>query len=107
MANAVKCGTPNAFCSGRNVTTTAALNKFTKVHSDSLEAFNCYARYLVKEAGYTKVGSREFQNPTTGTIEVLTKKCRYGAKMRGGKSGGETRGKRMNPKNNRFVIKGS
>jgi hypothetical protein len=62
-----------------------------KTHGSSVDAFKCMKHYLLRQ-GYTQVGPREFcapptpENPEGGPIRVLTKKTRYGAPLRPGKS---------------------
>lgn len=41
-------------------------------------------RYLQRQ-GYERVGPREFAAPDGGPVRVLTKKCRFGARLRPGK----------------------
>lgn len=59
-------------------------NKSAKCHATTKEAFDCYASYLVS-TGHERLSSREFRQPQGGIL-VLTKPCRYGAKMRKGKN---------------------
>jgi hypothetical protein len=77
------CGVPNQFCVGSNSAVPNAFKHNCKLHGSPQEAAKCYARYLVKQ-GYTQVGSREFAAPNGGPIHVLTKKCRFGSRFRGG-----------------------
>lgn len=77
------CGTPKEHCQGNN----RAMNngiRTINVHGTTEDAFNCHKRYLLK-TGYTQVDSRGFASPDNGPILVLTKKSRYGAKLRNGK----------------------
>lgn len=76
------CGVPQAQCCGSQSTTAGCL-KGTKSHSSTIEAFKCYANYLIRD-GYKQVGPREFCKDD-GPIIVLTKKIRFGAVLRGGK----------------------
>ncbi len=80
--NKFLCGTPHARCTGGQSSIANSL-KGAKTHSTSEEAFKCYARYLLAE-GYTQLGPREFSK-NGGPIQLLTKKCRFGARCRGGK----------------------
>ncbi len=82
------CGTPVDNCGGSIGKLSAGLAKgrAQKVHNSSEQAFNCHARYLVSE-GFEKLSSREFRNPDGSGIRVLTKKSRFGAKLRSGKAG--------------------
>ena len=81
------CQTPQALCCGAKTGTSQSLNRkdSMKAHSSPEEAFKCYSNYL-QSIGYERVGSREFRPPDGGPIEILTKKCRYGARLRRGKS---------------------
>ncbi|KKL96411.1 hypothetical protein LCGC14_1844780 [marine sediment metagenome] len=92
----VLCGTPKIECTGGNTQVSAMMGGSRKAHSGNLEAFRCYAAYLLR-AGYERVGSREFRNPDGG-ITVLTKKSRFGSRLRKGKAGGDTGGSRYMPK---------
>ena len=78
------CGTPDNKCRG-SLTQLASCQGHTKSHSSTDEAFRCYAAYLIGE-GYTQVGSREFAAPNGGPVLVLTKKSRFGARLRKGKN---------------------
>lgn len=84
----VLCGVPADSCSGANTDVNARMESKgggRKLHSSHEEAFKCHARFLVAQ-GYAQVGSREFQLED-GPILVLTKKSRFGGRMRPGKSG--------------------
>lgn len=80
----VLCGTPLVHCQGSSYTTDQALPK--KSHSSHLEAFKCYANYLMKVEGYTQIGPREFRKDGH-PVRVLTKKTRFGGRLRAGKEG--------------------
>ena len=80
----VLCGVPTEHCSGGKYTTDQKLSP--KCHGTHLEAFNCMRKYLLR-TGYTQIGPREFQPPGGGPIRVLTKKSRFGARLRSGKLG--------------------
>lgn len=102
----ILCGTPKANCSGSVMQVSAWLGGVAgqKVHSDSPEAFKCYARYLVNELGYERLGSREFRTPDMGIL-VITKQTRFGAELRGGKRGQKLQaGDRVMPKNKRSGV---
>jgi len=86
MAYVVLCGTPDNECSGGNMRTSNSYRGLRKAHGSHTEAFNCYKKYLLKQ-GYEQIGSREFRPPDGGPIRVLTKKSRFGGKMRKGKLG--------------------
>lgn len=76
------CPTPKKFCQGSVSQTSKALAG-EKVHGTHEQAFQCYANYLMNILGYKRIGSREFQGPDG--IEVLTKKSRFGMRLRLGK----------------------
>ncbi len=78
------CGTPNEHCTGSKYTITSNANMPSKAHSSRDEAFRCYKRHLLR-LGYTQVGSREFQAPNGGRVLVLSKKSRFGGRLRSGK----------------------
>lgn len=81
------CGVPPDDCRGSAAILSAGFKaKGYKIHNTSTEAFNCMKQHLLKQ-GYTQVDSRAFSPPGGGPIRVLTKKSRYGAKMRPGKGG--------------------
>jgi hypothetical protein len=79
------CGVPDSYCIGSATNASNGLRKSHKMHGSPQQAFKCYARYLLGQ-GYTQVGPREFAAPNGGEIMVLTKKCRFGARCRGGKA---------------------
>lgn len=80
----ILCGTPDAHCKGSRYITTQSLPK--KAHPSRVEAFRCYARYLIKVLGYTQIGSREFAKEGQ-PVRVLNKKSKFGALLRTGKEG--------------------
>lgn len=84
-ASAYMCGVPKGDCGGTLLTTNRALDG-VKGHGSPEDAFNCMRRHLLRQ-GYTQVGSRDFRPPDGGPIRVLTKKSRYGGKLRSGKEG--------------------
>lgn len=77
------CGVLSEFCTGGLTQVSSGLKKSGKTHSSPQEAFKCYARWLIRQ-GYKQVGPREFCNGD-GPILVLTKKSRFGSRLRGGK----------------------
>jgi hypothetical protein len=89
--SAYLCGVPPEKCCGSlckaNKWITAQVKKS---HGSSQAAFECMKNYLVKQ-GFTKIGSREFSPADGGPVRVLTKKCRYGARLRQGKEKGRVR----------------
>ncbi len=78
----VLCGVPEPSCTGGRYITEQQLSK--KAHTTHEEAFKCMVRYLMNK-GYTRLGSRMFSAPDGGPIEVLTKRSRFGARLRSGK----------------------
>lgn len=94
----VMCGVPKECCCGSPTMANQSLGKSQKMHGSHEEAFKCYAQWLLSR-GYKQIGSREFMAPNDGPIEVLTKKVRFGAAMRPGKSADKGTTK------NRFVPK--
>jgi hypothetical protein len=91
------CGVPDQYCQGSYTGASSGLKKSKKLHGSPLEAFNCYANYLIKVEGCKQIGPREFARPNGGPIVVLTKKQRFGSRLRGGKAdrqmpGGRTPG---------------
>lgn len=82
------CQTPDKHCSAGYVQVNARMGKSAKAHASNIEAFLCFKRYLVNVKGYTQIGGREFSPPgDDGPVLVLTKKIRYGARLRHGKQG--------------------
>ena len=79
-----RCGTPDVHCTGSDFPQAPALNK--KSHSSRSEAFNCHVRYLINVEGYEQIGPREFQKDGH-PVRVLTKKMRFGGRLRPGKAG--------------------
>jgi len=98
----VACQTPKKECTGG---LTAVNNNLVgqgsprKLHSSSEEAFQCYSSFLLRN-GYTQVGSREFRQPDGGIL-MLSKRSRYGAVMRKGKSDTGKAGNRFMPRSGR------
>ena len=78
------CGTPAIHCSGTRRLQAPAID--LKFHSSRAEAFKCYKKYLVNVEGYTQIGGREFRKDGH-PVRVLTKKIRFGARLRPGKEG--------------------
>jgi len=102
MARRFVCGTPDAYCSG-NITVMTGVKSKSKSHSSSRDAFKCYANYLIKVKGYKRIGSREFINPETGAVLVISKESKHGTPLRSGK-GGE--GQRWVKKHRTYLIEG-
>lgn len=81
------CGTPTEYCAGALAQLSNSLKaKGLKSHQTSTEAFNCFKKSLLAR-GYIQIDSRAFQPPEGGPIHVMTKKSRFGARMRPGKEG--------------------
>lgn len=57
-----------------------------KGHGSSPQAFACHRRYLLK-MGYTQIGGQAFRAPDDRPTLILTKKGRFGGKLRNGKEG--------------------
>jgi len=91
------CGVPSHECSGAPSMVNKSLPTDTKTHGSSLEAFRCYKQWLLRQ-GYTPVGNREFAAPNGGPVVVLTKKCRFGGRVRLGKGAGTGTAKRWVPR---------
>ena len=82
------CGVPRDICTGGTIARASArITKDgpNKAHGSPLEAFRCKKRHLLLQ-GYEAVGQREFRKPGGGIV-VLTKKSRFGARLRSGKEG--------------------
>lgn len=79
------CGLPAQECRGDAVRLSPGLPAL-RSHATPEEAFECYRAYLLRQ-GYRQVGGREFESPGGGRVVVLTKRSRFGARLRGGKEG--------------------
>lgn len=80
----VVCGVGDG-CTGNKVSVNAFVrSQITRAHADHGEAFDCKAASLVRQ-GYKRLGPREFQKDD-GPILILTKRTRFGVRLRGGKS---------------------
>lgn len=87
MAHKWLCGTPKEYCSGGSFVMADSVNRTTtQAHNSPSEAFDCYKHYLLR-TGHEMIGPREFRPPDGGPILVLTKKSRFGARLREGKFG--------------------
>ena len=81
------CGTPAAACGASLTKLNNGLDgRGIKAHGTREQAYECQRRYLLSQ-GYTQVGSNAFAAPNGGPILILTKKSRYGGKLRMGKVG--------------------
>lgn len=92
----VMCGTPANECIGSFVPATAGLQHGCKMHGTHEEALRCHKAWLLRQ-GYKPLSAREFVDPKTNSVLVLTKAIRFGASMRMGK-GLEGKGSRVVPK---------
>lgn len=79
----VLCGTPDHHCTGAPFVTDQQL-RFRKAHAGNEEAFHCYARHLLLDK-YIQIGPREFRPADGGPIRLLTKKSKFGGRLRDGK----------------------
>jgi hypothetical protein len=80
------CGVSKEYCTGMLTPLNHSLPEGTRSHSSTTEAFRCAKNSLLAQ-GYTQVDARAYQPPGGGPIRVLTKKIRFGGKMRNGKEG--------------------
>jgi len=86
MGYKVLCGVPSEHCTGGKYMTDQQLPK--KAHPSHGQAFDCKVNYLTSILGYTETeSSRTFAPPDGGHNEVLTKRTRFGARLRPGKEG--------------------
>lgn len=86
MSYKVLCGVPVDYCCGGSYVVSSGLGKSRKVHRTHEEAFNCHKNYLIKQ-GFVNIGSRELIDPKDNSIRILTKKSKFGGKLRKGKEG--------------------
>jgi hypothetical protein len=87
------CGVPAEKCSGSLCKLNNGMRPM-QAHQSSESAFNCHKEFLLKQ-GYTIVDSRAFAPPNGGPIQVLTKKSRFGVRLRNGKEGTRNMAKKM------------
>jgi hypothetical protein len=78
------CGVPSDKCTGGMTGVSNGLKKAGKTHGSPAEAHKCYSKWLLSQ-GYTQVGPREYSK-NGGPILLLTKKSKFGARLRGGKA---------------------
>ena len=93
------CGTPSEHCSGGKLITDQHL-KSNKVHHSQKEAFDCYAKYLIK-MGYVRKNSREFWKEGEHVL-LIPKQHHFGGRLRAGK--GDKNSKRLMPKKGRGLV---
>ncbi len=101
MANGYLCGVPAENCSGSVLKQTSSGLKGKKsasrFHVTSIDAHKCMGRHLVRDQGCTQIGQREFASPDGGPVHLLSKKSKFGGKLRMGKNE-KGQGSRLMPK---------
>jgi hypothetical protein len=86
-AHVFMCGTPHDKCTGFLAKTNHGLEHTQpRAHGSPEQAFNCAKQYLLR-MGFTQIGSRDFSPPDGGPVRTLTKKTRFGGRLRSGKEG--------------------
>lgn len=80
------CGVPHSHCTGSYVAANQGQNKGIYAHGSTQQAFACHKKYLLNQ-GFKQIGSKEFVDPESGYVRVLTRPGKFGGVMRGGKSG--------------------
>ena len=75
---------PQEHCTGGRLITDQQLGT-SRCHISHDTAFRCMVQYLLKQ-GFEQIGAREFRSPEGG-VRVLTKRSRYGARLKMGKEG--------------------
>jgi hypothetical protein len=80
------CGTPNDICIGNQLAVSSGIGKSRKIHVSPVDAFKCHTRYLLK-LNYKQIGTREFVDPITNSIRILTRPGKFGGRLRTGKEG--------------------
>lgn len=83
------CGVPKDSCVGGFLSTDQKFST-NKCHATRVEAMQCMSRYLI-QIGYVRLSSREFVNPQNGYIRMLSKRARFGGRLRSGKGGDKAR----------------
>ena len=86
-ANKYLCPTPREHCTGKTTSMNNFFNqpKNAKLHGTPSAAFDCYVSFLEK-TGHQRLAQREFRRPEGGIL-LLTKRSRFGTKVRLGKEG--------------------
>ena len=92
QANCYLCGVPKEECVGGKGQLWEPSMSGRRTHSSPLDAFACMRRYLLKNGYVQGQDSRSFIPPDGGSILVLTKKTRFGGRLRRGKSEGIGKG---------------
>lgn len=93
------CGVPKDKCQGFYTPANGGLGKGVYAHGSNQQAFACHKAYLLS-LGFKQIGSKEFVDPETGYVRVLTRPGKFGGILRKGKTGekGGGAGKRVVPK---------
>jgi hypothetical protein len=78
------CGVPPSDCSGGSGKLSCFITGKAKTHVTSEEAFACRKRFLQRR-GFEQIGPREFRDVKAGGILILTKRSRFGCRLRPGK----------------------
>lgn len=87
MSKRFACGTPSSNCTGGITQLSHGIEtKLSRTHSYSDEAHRCHMRYLMS-LGCKPMGARELENPNTGAVLILSKKSKFGGKLKPGKKG--------------------
>ena len=81
------CPTPREFCTGKLTSMNNFFNqtKNAKLHGSRDAAFDCFTAYLVR-TGHERVAPREYRQPQGGIL-LLSKRSKFGVKLRLGKEG--------------------
>lgn len=88
MPSIVACPTPHEHCSGGKMATNQSLQSASiRFHQTHRDAYNCYRRYLIRVRECEDMGNREFRCPDSEWRIFLTKKSRFGERVRLGKEG--------------------
>lgn len=93
MSSRYLCGVPDTDCCGGKTLYGKNMALPPKSHASREEAFRCAASYLRKQ-DYSQEGldARAFRPPDNGPVLILSKKSKFGARLRGGKRGGDSAG---------------
>lgn len=87
MAGGVYCGVPSEGCLGILFPSNARVRGHVrKFHRSSKSAFSCKRKYLLSQ-GYREGYSRRELISPSGSVLLLTKESKYGARFRRGKEG--------------------
>ena len=85
--NRYLCPTPREDCTGKTVSMNNLFHylKNAKVHASPQAAYECYCHYLAR-TGHEQISQREYRQPKGGIL-ILTKRSRFGTRVRLGKEG--------------------